>query len=327
MAVQEHVLRVRRPAVDVRAATLAALSNGATLHSPSYATWDIQGRCLRPVIVEQVGEHHFEMSKRTGKRQLQTGRALAMKVPCRQCSQCLRTRQRLWGNRAVQETVDSSRTWFGTLTFAPSERYRLELLTRHRLEAQGITLEELPPVERFRELAKEANHEVQKFIKRLRFGNKREKRPPAVMRFFLAVEPHEDWRPHFHMLVHEVSEVFPVTKAMLEGPWQLGFVKWRLLKNGTEQDAESLKKVKKAAFYAAKYLGKFSIARVRASEDYGDKVAERLRPETHELSSVKHIDPPNKSPSSALAVMLCEQEMQAAREAAIEEDAVMGPDP
>jgi hypothetical protein len=313
MAVHQRAFRVRRPAADVRAATVAALANGGVIHSPIYASWGIAGRCIRPVHVEQIGEHHMELSLHNGQRQLQTGRTLGLEVACRQCRECLKTRQRLWGNRAVQEWKDSPRTWFGTLTFSPSERYRLQLLTRRRLERQGVTLEELTPVERFREQAKETGKEVQDFIRRLRRGSKRQKRPPAVFRFFLAIEPHKDWTPHYHVLVHEVSEALPVTKATLEVAWPLGFTQWRLVKDA------------RAAFYAAKYLGKYSVARVRASEFYGDEITERLRSFNTGPQTVKNIDPPNKSLSPSLRVLLADAEMTAAKEAAWD-DAVMGTD-
>lgn len=82
------------------------------------------------------------------------------------------------------------------------------------------------------------------------------------------VEAHKSGDPHLHILVHEPEG--PVTKALLEKQWNLGFSHWRLV--GADR---------KAAVYACKYLGKEALTRVRASFRYGQgyavaRITERL---------------------------------------------------
>lgn len=244
--------RVKRPALDVRASTILALQGGGELRSPTEAEWNIAGRCERPVSIQQDGfGHHHGTGKET---KWEPGRTLAMSVKCRQCPQCLRERRLLWGNRAVQEYRASSRTWFGTLTIAPENRYRFLALTRQRLDAQHCDLAGLTPRQQFAEVHKTTGPVVTEYIKSLR-GSRKSALP---FRFLLTVEPHKDWTPHYHMLVHEVTDLHPVRKAILDGRWKHGFSQWRLVLDN------------KAAFYAAKYLGKFSMARVQASKNYGE---------------------------------------------------------
>jgi hypothetical protein len=226
--------------------------------------WDIAAQCLRPVHVEQAGfGHHFgddEMGFQT-REGWEQGRRLNMMVPCRQCSECLHMRKCWWGKRAIQEWEEakaiSARTWFGTMTVSPENRYRLIAATRLRLEAHGQTLEELPPVERFREMSRDFGPLATKFFWRARRGLVGRKIPPMKMRYFLTMEPHKDWVPHFHCLIHEATPLHPIRKAHLEHFWPHGHAVWRLIHDES------------AAFYAAKYLGKYSVARVRASEYYG----------------------------------------------------------
>src|SRR3546814_5525514 len=45
---------------------------------------------------------------------------------CRRCENCLRHKQRLWTARAIDELKAASRTWFGTLTFRPTDRFRID---------------------------------------------------------------------------------------------------------------------------------------------------------------------------------------------------------
>jgi hypothetical protein len=73
------------------------------------------------------------------------------------------------------------------------------------------------------------------------------------------VEPHKDWTPHYHLLVHEVHPLLPIPQRRLSGIWPHGHTAFRLAKTD------------KVAFYAAKYLAKCSVARVRASKNYGQE--------------------------------------------------------
>jgi hypothetical protein len=254
-----------------------------------YVSWDISGRCTAPLNVEQEGIGHLQDTFSDGFPRWQPGRTLAMQVRCRRCAACLWARQCLWGKRAVAEWKASPRTWFGTLTFGPAERYKATCETRDRLDRQGVNLESLEPVERFRELHRELGPLVTLYLKRLRKGNRKLRLAPGVFRQLITVEPHKDWTPHYHLLVHEVSELSPIREKALSKQWPHGVVHWRLVTD------------ERAAFYAAKYLGKLSVARVRASANYGSVQQNKINDLTSQVltKTVKTIDPPMSSyPSS-----------------------------
>lgn len=267
-------VRVTRPAAEVRAATEKALSSGGELVTPQYAKWDLAKRCVSPVNVEEVGVGHYQYAQKVGGPEWQPGRVLSKMVPCRKCTACLKDRAYLWGNRAKREYLQAPRTWFGTLTFNPGERYKALLETERRLSAGAVDFTKLPGPERFKELNRTLSPLVTKWQKRLRWPRKgilpahpgskliRKPREGLLYRYLLTVEPHEDWTPHYHLLIHEVSIDNPIRNAHLEDDWPHGLVHWRLVKD------------EKAAFYAAKYLGKYSVARVHASESYGETINE-----------------------------------------------------
>jgi hypothetical protein len=253
----------------VRAATAAALQRGAVIIAPrlhpdtagTRVEWDIAGRCQRPIEVVQEGEGHLQPSASRKELEWQPNRTLAMQVPCRQCPGCLRARASLWCNRAKREFKQTHarglRTWFGTLTFSPETRFKNLTRTRCRLDAVGENLEALEPKVRFREQHRETGALVSKFIRSLRKGRKKLRAERMFFRYLYTVEPHKDWVPHYHLMVHEVSDLYPIRKRALEARWPHGHCHWRLVKD------------EHVAAYAAKYLGKFSIARVRASKNYG----------------------------------------------------------
>jgi hypothetical protein len=255
----------------VRAASVTALQHGGVIIPPSLypestgtrVEWDIAPRCERPIEIVEEGEGHYQPSRSRMELEWQPNRTLAKLVPCRQCASCLRSRALEWSNRSKREFQWTEnrglRTWFGTLTFAPVERFRILSSTRRRLDAVGVDLASLNPVDRYREQHRETGPLVSKFIRSLRKGRKKLGQKPMFFRYLLTVEPHKDWTPHYHLMVHEIVDLHPVRKQDLEDRWaKLGFSHWRLVKDPM------------AAAYAAKYLGKFSTARVRASKRYGD---------------------------------------------------------
>jgi len=184
---------------------------------------------------------------------------------CRQCEPCLKHRRRLWTARAVDEIAASNRTWFGTLTVAPAERFRLRVLAeRKHLRASGENLHDLTSDEQFRLVAAELNREATLWLKRLR------KTQPAL-RYLLVTEAHKSGDPHLHLLLHEGAQ--PVAKRSLEACWKLGYSNWRLV----DQD-------RGAAVYVCKYLAKSALTRVRASIRYGR--TQLLRSSTERLEAV-----------------------------------------
>jgi hypothetical protein len=272
---------VNRLASEVHELSLKALASGGVVvpaecpeATGKHVAWNIAGRCVRPVDMVHIGRDSHEYSLaglRAGtlSSAWQDNRMLRLRVPCRQCDDCLRKRRTKWGRGAVSEFRTSSRSWFGTLTFRPEFRYRLKAAVAMRLLAEGRRLEELEPVEQFRELCKEAGPLVTRFLDRLRNGPGRKdgEQQRIQFRYLLTVEPHADWFPHYHILIHEISDLMPIRENFLSAQWTHGHCKWRLVKDD------------RAAKYVAKYLGKFSMARVRASKEYGrecEPVPERI---------------------------------------------------
>lgn len=161
----------------------------------------------------------------------------------------------MWTSRAVAETGHATRTWFGTLTFAPAIQQTALARARQRLSRQGIDFETLPEEERFALHWRELQRQCTLFIKRVR------KAHSTKLRYLLVVEAHKSNVPHCHMLLHESSEHDPVRKRELEGQWKdTGFSAWRIVENDNPRAVE----------YVCKYLSKSAVARVRASARYGD---------------------------------------------------------
>jgi hypothetical protein len=273
-------VRLMRSASDVRALSAVALASGG-VSSPhpvnpegtgKHISWDISGKCQSPWVIEHHGQGHYEAASagalRVAGAVWEPNRFLALRVPCRQCGACLKQRRIKWGDAAVSEFRTATRSWFGTLTIAPELRYRLKAAAAVRLMASGDRLEGLEPLKQFQELHREAGPLVTRFLYRLRSGARHGQgvRQQVRFRFLLTAEPHADWFPHFHILVHEISELMPIRERVLSAQWPHGHCKWRLVKD------------ERAARYVAKYLGKFSMARVRASKEYGrecETVAQR----------------------------------------------------
>lgn len=239
-----------------------ARENGAARTGPRTHTWDISGHCEDPRGVTVTGR---DLAKPRGAwRWGEGGRMervfrfsthgnpvwVELRVPCRKCWACVRARTRSWVARAIKETANSRRTWMATLTFHPAEVARMRAIA-----SRGVDWSKLTDPQRFRLLAREASEEVTKFLKRLR-------KTGAKARYLSVVEPHKSGVPHFHLLIHEISETQPVTHATLTGAWAKGFSRFKLVAQGEEA---------RASFYVAKYLFKASMgARVRASIRYGD---------------------------------------------------------
>lgn len=93
--------------------------------------------------------------------------------------------------------------------------------------------------------------EVQLYIKRLR--------KKARFRYLVVVEAHESGLPHVHFLLHETHDA-PVRHAALKAQWPHGFIDAKLVEPSDTR----------AAAYVSKYLSKSVLARVRASERYGE---------------------------------------------------------
>jgi hypothetical protein len=122
---------------------------------------------------------------------------------------------------------------------------------REATTRRAESLDAMPPIERTKLVAKQLMPEVTRWLKRVR------KQSGASLRYLLVVEPHQDGFPHFHMLVHEAST--QVSKRILEGQWNYGFSKWKLVPPGEMRHVA----------YVCKYVAKSAQARIRASRQYG----------------------------------------------------------
>ena len=213
--------------------------------------WDISGTCENPRAVQLDGA----ACRLAGGRYVRaSGRPLSVTLytRCRRCGPCLGRRRNLWAARARDEVAMSTRTWFATLTLAPSAHWHLECRASARLTEGGVDLRKLPPDERFAEIVKEYAEELTKFMKRVR------KNSGAILRYLLVAERHKSGKPHFHALIHEIGTDVPIRHTVLRSAWKLGFTKFKLV----ERDV-------KACWYVSKYLAKDVASRVRASLGYG----------------------------------------------------------
>jgi hypothetical protein len=183
-----------------------------------------------------------------------------MALQCRKCSWCLQNRGEGFAKRAVIEFERSSRTWLGTLTLHEQARYLFLAETRARLDKRGVDLAKLTRQEQFEELHHEIGPRVTGYLHRVRKGLRTKGESPVRFRYLLSVEPHQDWIPHYHVLIHEVSPLTPLRKTRLKHHWPHGFSHFKLVTHEA------------GCHYAAKYLGKFNGGRVRTSLNYGNKV-------------------------------------------------------
>lgn len=225
------------------------------MRSPGFIDWNISGFCLNPHYRELYGYRPpYGVPRGAGSRRVEwePGKAGPLSVglwcPCRACGPCLKSRRNLWTMRSATEIRSSPRTWMCTYTLRPEEHYRAlcagslrypdepdSFIVRHRIISQEFT----------------------RYFKRVRWES------GAKLQYILVCEAHQSGLPHYHALVHEVTEFQPVRKEILRAQWTLGFSRFKLV------EVES-KSIRKSARYAAKYLAKDTRARVRASRGYGN---------------------------------------------------------
>lgn len=183
---------------------------------------------------------------------------------CRKCTNCLRQRARLWRARAQSQVVDAARTWFITFTFNSAQRWRMELKARKLLaDGGGDNWAALSDSERFICLHNEAARELTLWIKRVR-----KQTHGAPIRYLLVAEAHKDGFPHYHMLLSE-KHAGTVSERLIRSEWRghgLGFCEGKLVEHAG-----------RGASYVCKYLAKSMLARVRASQRYGQAWPEQSK--------------------------------------------------
>lgn len=266
-----------------------ARARGATAKTQVMTEWDIAGRCQRPHTVElwsrppaphrrlaaldkqaQITAKavmlHFPGAEVTAIRSAKRGLpkyvgiepgtahslGLTLQVKCRQCPACLKSREYLWRMRALQELRGGFRNWFGTLTLKPDEQALARARAQARATRQGSTFETFDEATQFRLVVREIMPMITRWLKRVR------KESGTRFRYLLVTEAHKSGLPHFHFLLHERDALKPVKKRTLQAQWAShGFSNVKLVNGETRGE------------YVCKYLGKSSLARVRASGRYG----------------------------------------------------------
>lgn len=244
---------------SVRRLAARALDGGGRRVGIITTSWDVAGRCERPVYVL----HYGRPAKRVGQPRLDAiyasghSSAVELYVPCRRCEPCLRARARLWRDRAASEIRLWPRTWFVTFTLQPTERLRVISAARKRARDRSEEdFDALGEAQRWKRLHDQCNPLLTRYLKRLR------KATGAPLRYIIVAEAHKDGFPHYHALIHEVDPSRPVRKRQIQSQWWHGF-----------STAKVVDDHKKAVFYVTKYLTKAAEARVRASVDYGDALS------------------------------------------------------
>lgn len=164
-----------------------------------------------------------------------------------------------WRRKAEAETFMSSRTWFGTFTFAPEHHSHAANRLRAKLRKSGVDFDALDGHQQFLERHGELSKEVTLWLKRIRELDK------CSFRYLLVAEVHKSGLPHYHILLHETDFTRSISKRTLQGQWKHGYSSFKLA------DAAS-------CGYVTKYLVKDASTRMRASVRYGD--VNRLSPKT-----------------------------------------------
>lgn len=255
--------------------------------NPAYRRSKVYGRHSRPIWVK-------------------------MAVPCRKCDNCHRRRRAMWSIRAKSEWRAAQRTWFGTLTLGPNALQVARDKARRRV-ARNYSVDECTgeithdDFDKLSEPAKMARlHEqlspvITRYLKRVRKGSlPYHLRPwrrircemygvplvgkfryfdarPTKFRFLCVAElGDKNGRLHYHVLLHEPVGGEAIRHALIEGQWaEIGFSDWELVEDPDR------------ASYVCKYLHKRTIARVRASERYGEA---QLRP--NDIALLREVRPP-----------------------------------
>lgn len=230
-----------------------ALLRGDAVHPYQGSVVDFSNDCEQPVLLEMLGDAISDHPSEAYRLR----RNADLKVRCRKCSRCLAARSNEWAARAINELQFWPRSWFGTLTVDPERQFLAECVASRRVRrAQLREFEELTPDEQFRERVRALSPEITTFLKRVRSAS------GARLRYLLVCEAHKSGLPHWHLLMHEVAG--SVRKRVLDASWLLGYSQWRVVDTTSN---------KGPAFYAAKYLSKSALARVRASVEYGRPIS------------------------------------------------------
>lgn len=215
-----------------------AVEGQASLVSPLRAIRNVAGDCTAPVQQTEIGGTYARPILDTFAR-------------CRSCEACLRFRRRQWAAKAVVEIERAPRSWMVTLTLTPEAHFRMSLLSERSRRLKGVRPEDMTAAEDFRGRCGEIGKEVTRWLKRARAQG-------ADLRYLCVYEAHKSGLPHVHLLVHDYGGT---TYRRLCETWRLGFAHAKLVEGSA------------SARYVTKYLTKSVLARVRASQHYGQEIA------------------------------------------------------
>lgn len=245
-----------------------ALAAGATVPAVNNIHWDVSKGCVQPFMATIEGRsallagrdewgdvrkvspfnENLQPLRRSAEYGYQKTLWVDVLAPCRKCAVCARNRARLWAGRARAEISIAPRTWFATFTKEPEQQYLLSLRAEASDPQKWHESEDKFPM-----LAAEFGKDLTKYFKRLRKNTGRQ------FRYLLVAEAHKSGLPHMHALIHERAMSQPILKRELQREWKDGFTTFKL----TDREP-------KVAWYVCKYISKSSLARVRASVNYGD---------------------------------------------------------
>lgn len=286
-----------------------ALVSGGQLLDRGEVEWDCSGNCMQSrtlfqaeVAIDLLSHLKREAAARRAARAVAEAlgadvgpddikvrvkpRPIGMKVSvhvrCRECRNCLEMRARMWSWRAVSEWEASERTWFGTLTLRPAAHDRYRLLAQRAGDVRANDFDLLTMDEQLLARHRQIGSELTLFLKRVRKNSGAQK-----LRYLLVMEAHKSGLPHYHLLVHQAPGDASISYDSLRNAWNAGFSKWNLVHG------------KRAAIYCCKYLAKSSLARVRASLNYGTGGSYNVAASAQSSNLNVKIDLPNLVPRPA----------------------------
>lgn len=223
---------------------------GPRKDTPALQHWDCSLGCLNPFTLYHKGYPDKDRPRERPGRSDPTV-IIEQLLPCRKCETCLRNRRVYWAACAKTEVGCARRTWFGTLTLKPQERF----IDITKVRIRHPKLEEENPREFQRKVHLEHGKSLTKWLKRVR------KNSNSKLRYLLVAEWHSqnDIGWHYHCLLHEQFDGQPLLHRHLDN-WGRGFVKFNLIEDGQSKEVN----------YVCKYLAKDMDVPVRASIRYGE---------------------------------------------------------
>lgn len=227
-----HSMTKRKAAGETLPQHIRAQFNGAVRIGGASLFHDLSGDCMKPFTTVTQGWQSESAVFGTSNSSNYTERL----VRCRKCDKCRAAKARHWAARISSEARLWPRSWFVTMTFSIEEHIRYEYA--------GI----------------DPGKAATDMFKRMR-------KHGLNFRYVLVTEKHKSGLPHWHAILHEMTEG-TFTSRSLSGNqkegipsrwWPHGHLHCRLLPPNNH----------KVAWYVCKYVSKDAENRIRASLSYG----------------------------------------------------------